>query len=213
MRSFEGDGTGRIRKPLEPEAWKQLLEQVRQELSAQPGNPERRAPAIEEMARHLRRLVDSVWKREGGLEKDDRNELLSKILEELLCTYLPWKLANIENLEEYFRKSAKNRGIDLIRRRKRFVSLEVDLFAPKTDASASVEDADSQDYRRDLLTRVVARLSPDERKLYQLRFVQSKKNDELVLLLGCKTYGAAAQRVFRLLRRMRALVQVVARVP
>ena len=115
----------------------------------------------------------------------------------------PARLAAIRHPAGYLRAALYHEIISVLRRRRAVAAIDIDELA---EASSSIQKEPSSmiDSKTGamIVQRLLSSLSPAERELIDLRFWGRQSITEIADALGT-SYGAAAVRLFRLLKKLR----------
>ena len=91
---------------------------------------------------------------------------------------------NIDNPESYLYRAAINGALDLVRRRKSDLVLDVASDAVSSSPESSPDKQLSSREIRQWLRRALANLAPTAAEMFVLRFVEGRDNREIAQMLG-----------------------------
>lgn len=124
----------------------------------------------------------------------DRDDLVQDVLVRLLRN--PVALADVRHPSGYIRAALHNRMIGVWRQQRLIAAIEVEEVGhPFDDAAGRAED-------QAVVRRLLASLSAPERRLIRMRFWRRQSITEIAKTLGV-SYGSAAVKIFRLLKKLR----------
>lgn len=139
--------------------------------------------------------------RERGLSHADAEDLAQ---ETILATYR--QLDGIEpgSLRAWVRTVARNKHVDLVRRQARFVTVAAVPESSDPDdgpLAAALASAD-----QDALHRLLLRLSPGDRRLIELKYIDDCSVEEVAATLG-RPVNTVKVGLFRARKRLRAHIE------
>lgn len=147
-----------------------------------------------EVARRVRLLAAMSRLTRFGLESSDVDDIIQSVLTKLQTIEGLKNVRDARSPQAYLLSALRNAAIDCSRRSRREVA---------TDETTKVR-AVRINVEHDLAVREVLRaLTPEERRLVELRFFEGRTLTEIAETMGM-SYSAAGTRLFRLLARLRA---------
>lgn len=146
-----------------------------------------------EVARRVRLLAAMSRLTRFGLESSDVDDIIQSVLTKLQTIEGLKSVRDARSPQAYLLSALRNAAIDCSRRSRREVATdESDVRAVRINVEL------------DLAVREVLRaLTPEERRLIELRFFEGRTLTEIAKSMGM-SYSAAGTRLFRLLARLRA---------
>lgn len=184
------------------EDWALLLQRLEAEFLARASTVA--APRDEDAWPRLATVVLSVTNRIlgrwGALSRDDREDISQTIIVRLQSQKGLHQIRSAASPEGYLGVMIRHAAIDLLRRREAERSV---LAAVVEDSLSTLPQARSfHPGHTSRLAEVLRALSPTDLDLLEMRYIEQQSVGEIASHLNVK-YAAAAQRLFRLLRRLR----------
>lgn len=185
------------------ESWSVLVSRLEADLRARAAaDPSRRDDeAWEAAARFLREYGQALSRTYPDLQQHEIDDLAQDVLLKLQSLRTLQRLKAAGSPAGYLAVMLRNAATDLLRQRQRRIEQEVteELPAPETpEPDAAV----SERMRKALLA-----LSPEERSLLRMRFWRGMSIAQIAEASN-SMYSATAVRLFRVLHKLRVLMQV-----
>ncbi|MCM2371770.1 RNA polymerase sigma factor [Aporhodopirellula aestuarii] len=110
------------------------------------------------------------------------------------------------HLHRWFRVSARNRAIDIIRAREgRYVGLSEEALE-MLEKEWEAETTPPRDERSDALAKCLESLTPRSREIVKMRYFENRSGKEVAEIIGAKV-GSAYQAIARIHKALRECVQ------
>ena len=184
------------------ESWAGLVNRLEADLQARAdGDPSRRDDDAWETAARLLRAYGQVLNRtHPDLHKDEVEDLVQDLLLKLQSPRTLQRLKAAGSPAGYVAVMLRNAATDLLRQRQRRIELALseELPAPET---SEAQTGVSERLRKALLS-----LSPEERNLLRMRFWRGLSIAQIAEASN-SMYSATAVRLFRILHKLRVLLQ------
>jgi RNA polymerase sigma factor (sigma-70 family) len=184
------------------ESWAGLVSRLEADLRARAaGDASRRDDeAWESAARFLREYGRALSRTHPDLQQHDIDDLAQDVLLKLQSLRTLQRLKAAGSPAGYLAVMLRNAATDLLRQRQRRIEQAVSDELPAPDTSEA-ETAVSNRLRKALHS-----LGPEERNLLRMRFWRSLSIAQIAEASN-STYSATAVRLFRLLHKLRELLQ------
>ena len=175
------------------------------------GNMSRDNAIIEKILNGDQEGLNELKSEYGLLYKTIMKEILHDNEDVLECEndllFSMWKKIHDDsdlprNLKAYVVRTARNKAIDIYRKRKRRIQTDVIDKYDEVSSNNNVEDSITSEKMRLSVISFLKKSPRDDRVLYTLRFIRCMNIDQIAELLG-ENYNTVASRISRLREKLK----------
>lgn len=164
-------------------------------------------PILRGVIRHV--LAGQGLSGEG--EEDLLQELLCELFEDDAAALRAWDASRGRALENYLRRLAWMRAIDKLRKKRRELLFdETALVALADDTTGATGPEQEGDLAAQLIDRWQQECKPDERRFFEMAFLEGRSADEIATELGL-THPVIYTRKRRMKQRLAAILDELSR--